>query len=321
VFSVECLEGESKKEQEKTMPAAMEFPRFKEIQLEDRDVVQEILWQYQPQTSEMTFTNFFIWRSCYGFQWSRFKDWLLFICTAEPQGPYGFPPVGPPLRKEVVRHFLKWLGEQGGKNPRIERADLRLAEELKGSEELVIEPVRDHFDYIYRGQDLIQLAGRKYHGKRNHISKLLRSHAFTYAALEEKHVAGCLELSGRWCLPHRCAEDLSLSHEWDAVREGLANFRELKLQGGVLLEGDKVQAFTLGERLNREMAVVHVEKADPEIPELYTLINQQFCEHAWQEMGYINREQDLGDPGLRQAKLSYFPDRFSEKFQIRLRQE
>ena len=303
------------------MPAAMEFPQFKEIQLEDRDVIQEILWAYQPDTSEATFTNFYLWRNHYGIRWSRYSEWLLFLCAADPRGAYGFPPIGPPSRREAVGQLLQWLVGQGGENPRIERADQRLVEELQGAEELAIEPLRDHFDYIYRSQDLIQLAGRKYHGKRNHINQLLRSHAFTYAALEEKHVDGCLELSGRWCVPHRCAEDLSLSHEWDAVREGLANFRELKLQGGVLLEGNKVQAFTLGERLNRETAVVHVEKADPEIPELYTLINQQFCEHVWRDVNYINREQDLGDPGLRQAKLSYFPDRFSEKFQIRRRQE
>jgi hypothetical protein len=64
--------------------------------------------------------------------------------------------------------------------------------------------------------------------------------------------------------------------------------------------------------------VIHIEKANPEIPELYAMINQQFCEKTWSNVPMINREQDLGEPGLRQAKLSYLPDHLVEKFRIRL---
>ncbi len=81
---------------------------------------------------------------------------------------------------------------------------------------------------------------------------------------------------------------------------------------------DKVEAFSLGELLERETAVIHVEKANPEIPGLYPLINQQFCEKTWPEVAWVNREQDLGEPGLRKAKESYFPDHLVEKFRVRL---
>jgi hypothetical protein len=81
---------------------------------------------------------------------------------------------------------------------------------------------------------------------------------------------------------------------------------------------NKVEAFALGELLNDQTAVVHVEKANPEIPGLYPMINQQFCEKTWQDVPLINREQDLGDPGLRKAKLSYYPDHLVEKFRIQL---
>jgi hypothetical protein len=66
------------------------------------------------------------------------------------------------------------------------------------------------------------------------------------------------------------------------------------------------------------MATVHIEKADPEIPGLYAVINQQFCENCWSDVPFVNREQDLGEPGLRKAKLSYYPDHLEEKFQVRL---
>ena len=184
--------------------------------------------------------------------------------------------------------------------------------------EFFIEPTRDQFDYVYRSQDLIQLAGRRYHSKRNHINKFTQSYSFTYSSLGERHLQACMELGGRWCELRRCEEDLNLRGESEAVQEALTHFSSLKIQGGVILIQDKVEAFSLGERLNPETAVVHIEKANPEIHELYTMINQQFCEKSWSNVPMINREQDLGEPGLRQAKLSYLPVHLVEKFRIRL---
>lgn len=106
--------------------------------------------------------------------------------------------------------------------------------------------------------------------------------------------------------------------EWDAIREALTNFRSLELKGGVILVDNRVQAFTLGERLNNNTAVVHIEKANTEIRGLYAIINQQFCEKQWKDVLHINREQDLGELGLREAKLSYNPCRLVEKYRITL---
>jgi len=107
---------------------------------------------------------------------------------------------------------------------------------------------------------------------------------------------------------------MNLLSESEAVRESLVNFPVLKIDGGVILIDGKVEAFTLGELLNDQTAVVHIEKANPENPGLYAMINQQFCENRWRDLLYINREQDLGEPGLRKAKLSYYPDHFVESF-------
>jgi len=147
---------------------------------------------------------------------------------------------------------------------------------------------------------------------------LNRSYTYTYEPFKEGHLAQCLELAAQWCQIRRCEEDLGLMGEWEAVGEALKKFQDLNVQGGVILLNDRVEAFTLGERLNEETAVIHLEKANPEIRGLYTAINQQFCEHAWAQMAFINREQDLGEPGLRTAKLSYHPHHFAEKFRIRL---
>lgn len=296
-----------------------EFPEFKAIELEDRDFIREILWKYQPQTSELTFTNLFIWRSHYRIQWSIYQDWLIILSALNNSDFFAFPPIGPPSRLGVVHGLLQWLREEKkNEKPRIERADKLLVSEIQEAADLLSEPTRDHFDYVYRSEDLIQLAGRKYHSKRNHIHQFLRASAFTYSSLSNELVKACLALAESWCDWHRCEEDMNLLDEWEAVRQALNHFDDLRIKGGAIIIDNKVEAFALGELLNEQTAVVHIEKANPEIPELYTLINQQFCEKLWRSVQYVNREQDLGEPGLRKAKLSYYPDHLVEKFRIRL---
>ena len=101
-----------------------------------------------------------------------------------------------------------------------------------------------------------------------------------------------------------------------AVHEALTHIDDLDYQGGAIVIDSKVAAFSLGEALNESTAVVHIEKANPEIPGLYTAINQLFCQHAWSEMVYINREQDLGVEGLRKAKESYYPHHMVDKYTV-----
>ncbi|UCF57668.1 MAG: DUF2156 domain-containing protein [Deltaproteobacteria bacterium] len=301
------------------MTTIPEFPQLRPIQLEDRDFIREVLGKYEPQTSEWSFTNLFIWRSHYRFQWSMYQDWLVVLCSGSNDGPYALQPIGPSPRLDVTRMLLKWLWEEKGEAlARIERADQRFVSELEGATDLLVESTRDQFDYVYRSEDLIKLAGRKYHSKRNHINKFRRSYSFTYMPFSNDHLKPCLELADSWCEWRRCEEDLNLVAEWDAVREALKHFKALEIEGGVILIENEVKAFALGELLNDQMATVHIEKADPEIPGLYAMINQQFCENCWKGVPFVNREQDLGEPGLRKAKLSYYPDHLVKKFRIRL---
>ena len=296
-----------------------QFPEFKPLGLEDRDAIREFLWTYQPETSELTFTNLFIWRRHYGTHWSLWRDTLLFLCRDAQGGLFCLPPVGPEPRAEEVNMLLSWLGQEKGQaQPCIARADGRLATELPAQAGFTIEPRREHFDYVYATGDLIHLAGRKYHGKKNHVNKFRSDYSFAYEPLTAGHVEACLRLQDAWCGCNRCSEDMNLMGEWEAIKELLGSYDRLAVQGGVIVINGSVEAFTLGELLNKDTAVVHIEKANAQIPGLYAVMNQQFCEHAWSGVECINREQDLGDDGLRQAKLSYHPVRLVEKFTIRL---
>lgn len=301
------------------MSTLPEFPRFKPIEIEDYGIFGPILHQYQPETSEWTFTNLFIWRSHYNFRWSTYGDWIILLGREESGPSFAMQPLGPRRRNKVVFSVLSWLRDvEGVPGPSIERADGRLAAELREESGFTIEAVRDHFDYVYLREDLALLGGNRYRAKRNHINKVTRSYAFEYEPLEEKHLDACLDLQSKWCVLRRCDEDLSLLGEWEAIREIAANFRTFDLKGGVITIDGKVEAFSIGELLNDTTAVVHIEKANPEMGELYTLINQQFAEKGWRDIPYVNREQDLGIPGLREAKLSYHPDHMVEKYRITL---
>ncbi len=295
------------------------FPVFKSISLEDRDVFSNLLRQYQPEVSELTFTNLFIWRSHYGLVWTFLDDCIVVLAEQDRSSVYAMQPIGRQSRGGAVLTLLEWLkNERGVAAPSIERADERLVAELSGMTELIVEETRDHFDYVYLRGDLAELGGNKYRSKRNHINKLQRTYAFSYEPLNKGHLEACLLLQLKWCQARRCEEDLNLLGEWEAIREILANFSNLDLQGGVIMIDGSVEAFTLGELLNDRTAVIHIEKANPEIAELYTVINQQCAERCWGDIQYINREQDLGIPGLREAKTSYHPDHMVAKYRVTL---
>jgi len=294
------------------------FPEFKPVEISDRNFLHEIFWRRQPETSELTFTNVFIWREHYKIHWSMYKDWLVIACESGANKCFALPPVGPAGRAEVARTVLEWLRDaRHSPEPMIQRADRKLAEELAGAGFKVSE-TRDHFDYVYRSEDLIKLSGKKYHSKKNHVNKFRKTYRFSYEPLTGERVAACLEVAELWCKARRCHQDIDLVDETNSVKDSLRNFEALKIQGGLILVEGRVEAFTLGELLNQDTAVIHIEKADPEIPQAFAVINQQFCEHAWATVPFINREQDLGDEGLRQAKLSYHPARLVEKYAVRL---
>ena len=295
------------------------FPEFQPLELGDHGLIQKALWDYQPETSELTFTNLFIWSPLYGWRWSQAGPWLLLLQDKEGHEPSFLAPVGPSPRLEITRTVLDWLRrERGVGKPAIERADTRFAAEVSRDAGFRVVPQREHFDYVYRTADLSELKGSGYHGKRNHISRFLEDHGgdFRFVPLGPENLDLCAKFQARWCEWRRCDEDMNLLEEWAAIRLGLTHYQALNVKGAAVLIGESVEAFTFGELLNSQTAVVHIEKANPEIPGLYTLINQAFCKGYWAGVPFINREQDLGEDGLRKAKLSYHPVRLVEKFRV-----
>jgi len=165
---------------------------------------------------------------------------------------------------------------------------------------------------------LIELKGRKYHRKRNHIKQFQEKYSFQYIPLAPEWIPQCLQLQTEWCDLRDCEASPGLLNESLAIKEAFTHFEELGVKGGAILINGKVEAFTLGDPLNPETIVIHIEKANPAYEGLYPTINQAFLEHQGSGYTYVNREQDLGEEGLRKAKESYFPHHLVNKYTITL---
>ncbi|MBN1248052.1 MAG: DUF2156 domain-containing protein [Anaerolineae bacterium] len=295
------------------------FPNFKELELADREVLHPRIWAFQPDISELTFGNLYVWRSYYTFEWSILDDCVIILAKERDGAPYALPPIGQGDRQAVAHRLLTWLrDERDIETPRISRADERLAGELGGDERFAVEELRDHFDYVYATSDLAEMAGRKYSAKRNHISQFTRYYRFEYQPVTPELAPECLALAEIWCEQRLCEEDLSLQHELCGIEDMLNNFETLEVDGGAILIHDKVQAFALGERLNETTAVVHIEKANPEFKGIYTKMTQAYAARWEGVTAFVNLEQDLGEPGLRRAKESYYPDHMAKKYEVTL---
>ena len=176
-------------------------------------------------------------------------------------------------------------------------------------------PDRTYWDYLYRTNDLIELRGRKYQQKRNHINRFQQFYPYAYHSLTPEHFEACLRLFEHWAADK--AGQPEVEEERLALKEAFTHFSLLNLKGGVLEVYGEIQAFAIGSRLNKDTAIVHFEKANAEFSGIYAVINQLFVAQEWADTKYINREEDMGIEGLRKSKKSYLPAFMVNKYLVR----
>jgi hypothetical protein len=292
--------------------------QFKDLQLEDKNVIDGFLGQDPPRISELTFTNLFMWRLKYRPVWAVHTDCLLIILHSEDGSSFGLQPVGTGDKAEALDALATAISRASSEVV-ISRVDETFVENFVDRRRYQARADRDNSDYVYLANDLIALSGNRFHKKKNHLNKFLKTYSFEYRSLDRQVVRSCLDLQNNWCQLKNCESNDALQKEDRAVYEALNHHAELGFSGGAILIDGKVDAFSLGEKLNADTAVIHVEKANPEIPDLYAAINQQFCQNEWSDVTYINRQQDLGVPGIRKAKKSYHPDHMVAKFVVTLK--
>lgn len=288
-----------------------EFPSSRNLALEDKPLLDSLLKYIQPQISELTFTNLFAWNGSEPVQISRLEETVLLQRRRLRDGKTFLLP---PLGKQPLTSVLRLLRTASTMSYQVSFCGI-VPEQVQqlGREGIKVEPDRDDWDYVYLTSDLADLPGDKYHAKRNFISRCLSRYKCKYVNIGPSEVKNCLELQTEWCSLRNCSMVSGLEAENTAIKTAFDHFEYLGIFGGAVYIDNKLEAFTLAEPLNDETAVVHFEKANTEIEGLYQVINQWFCQEALRSFRFVNREQDLGMPGLRKAKQSYHPHHMVEK--------
>lgn len=261
---------------------------------------------------EYSFGNIFLWSDVYQTQIAEYKNFF-FAKSGVGNCRYCFPAGSGDLKEavEVLRddaHANNLPFCMYGVTPQaIERLEAVFPNEF------IFTPGRNDFDYIYRTADLTSLSGKKYHSKRNHIARFMKKYDWRYEQITDDNIYECHNLNMRWKEEKGDAISSSMLGELKMCENALNNFNALQLSGGLLRVDGEAVAYTFGEEINEKIFCVHVEKALTAYDGSYPMINKQFVSERLQAYEYVNREEDVGEEGLRKAKLSYHPAILLEK--------
>lgn len=290
--------------------------QWKPIDIEDRAILERYFSAQDLHVSDFSFTNLYLWHFSRSISYA-IVDGLLCIKTQyHGEQPFLFYPLGQGDKRAVIEQLMERFDSHA--IPFSFRSlNLKMTQELERLFPARFEFIhnRDRSDYIYAVEELIELKGRKFHKKKNHLNRFFELYPnFSYENLSSENVEELLEAWKLWFGRIADEADEGLKNEYIGIVETLKQFDNMSYKGGILRVEGKIVAFTLGEQLDSDSVVVHIEKADTEYHGAYQAINQQFLANEWQHLKYVNREEDLGIEGLRRAKLSYQPVSFVDKY-------
>ena len=288
---------------------------FKPVEAEDLEELNPFFCKRPNKTCDSVFLDSFIWREYYNVRYAV-SDNKAILWLMDLDGKTGS--AMPICSEEDLEYFNTEL-----KAPLY----INLADE-EAVEQLGLKNMPDKFkiteqvdlkDYLYDGNAMRTLSGKKLHKKKNHLNAFKREYEGRY----EYRRLCCSDRGDVWKFLDRWREEKGeeveehLDYEVRGIHEILKNCSLLNVRmSGVYIDGH-LEAFTIGSYNPLEqMAVIHIEKANPEIRGLYQFINQQFLIEEFPEAVLINREDDLGLEGLRKAKLSYNPIDYARKYQV-----
>lgn len=278
---------------------------FTPVTLADRSWMEPILHSGQRQGSEYTFSNAYCWQPMYNIEAARMGETCL---IRSKRGERWFLcPIGPAEEFAPAVKALRESAEQEGEPLRLNGL---IAEDVERLEQAFpgafqFESVRDNWDYLYSAEKLSTLSGKKLHAKRNFINRFMENPNWEFQRVSPRNLAVCRELHQRWQAEQPMDE--GLQEEGQAVCRALDDFEAIGLLGGLLLvEGEPV-AFTYGSPVSSDTFVVHGEKAFASVVGAYPMVNREFVRSLPKAFTVVNREDDVGELGLRKAKESYRP--------------
>ena len=293
--------------------------------MEDKQIIDDYFHKQRYEQADASFMNLFAWQYPYEIQWAE-EDNVLYIRSGRGKKQFWLPPFtrhDGSFTKGILR-MHEWFDQHGypflmkGVTPEAAERIRALCPDCYN-----FTPDRDNYEYVYLTQNLINLSGKKYRQKKNNLNHFRNQYIgnWEYVPITEEIFDECLAAEENWYDKHEGFEDdEELQGERQAIETVFNNWGILQPTGGAIRMYNKIVAFSIGEMLNDDTAIIHYEKSDPTIRGLYQAINHEFVVHAWSHTTYINREEDMGLPGLRQSKESYNPVRYIEKFEVTLKE-
>ena len=303
---------------------------FREITLQDRDWMRQLLGYSDNRATEFNFTVLYIWRDIMNSRVCREGDY--FIVRFHPQGapaPMYLFPAGRGTQQQLGQMLEQCMADARENGfpfsmASVQQEQMQIIESIF-PDKFLFEPYRNSFDYVYSAEDLTYLRGKKFQSKRNFISRFKKQQGWSYETVGKNNLKECAQMSIKWCAKYGCGKDPSMASESCSVKNAIENFEQLGLCGGLLRLNGEVVAFTIAEKTNSDTLLVHIEKAYADIVGAYPTIANEFLRNtivADQTTGqlavkYINREDDAGDLGLREAKMQYHPLFLLEKYSVK----
>lgn len=298
------------------------------ISIENRDILEKYLNGYEYKTSGLSFSALYMWRDINQFSWDVFGDYMCIggVSHLELEEGIELPFMFPPLTstgeydKASLRKTIMDARDYFEKKDypfSLRLVPFHIMEIIKEAvPELRWTDDRPNYDYIYLTQALIDLSGRAYHSKKNHLNYFKKTYDYEYikmtSDMADEAMEFIAEFNRRKDVPEHEMELLKMEEQ--AMEDVFRNIEAVGYEAGAIRIGGKIEAIAVGGRLGNKMITEHVEKANVEYRGLYQAINNEFCKHVASWAKYINREEDMGIPNLRKAKLSYKPCKLLEKY-------
>ena len=284
-------------------------------ELKDIEILKKYLKHNKYRGCEFSAANTVLWSSYYNTCYTIVEDMLLF-CRAEDGKPVSFTfPIGEKNHKRAFDAVIKYFEDNDLPFLMhcISEDMYKLINEWY-PDEFEIEYNRDYADYIYTVDKLANLKGKHLHGKRNHINRFLENYPdYEFVMIDKDNEEECIKIASDWNKEKNSDNDEEAQYEVNALRYAIRHMDELGLFGALIRVEGKAVAFTLADEITEDTADVHFEKAYADIQRAYAMINREFVRNCLGKYKYVNREENLGIPGLRKAKLSYKPDILYEK--------
>ncbi|MDL2298320.1 phosphatidylglycerol lysyltransferase domain-containing protein [Synergistaceae bacterium OttesenSCG-928-D05] len=293
---------------------------FKNIELADVVPYMEHWEETDQQASDYSFPILWGWAQDYGYQTAVEKESGLFWIRQTVPDIYNLAPIGDWQRDT----WEQLITERFGKKCEFWLVPERLLDVWKAQfgDRLEAEDDRGNWEYLYHIADLASLAGNKYMRKRNRVNQFRRRYDYVYKPITHDVIPEVIRFQEAWCQANDCGTTPGLLHEHHGILRILNHWCEIPhMRGGLIEVGGRIVAYTIGE-LSESMLIVHFEKASLEYSAAYQAINQEFLAHILEEkpeIKIVNREEDMNDPGLRDAKMSYLPVDFIKKYHVKIK--